>query len=184
MINTTAERIATMIVTVRPARKIHQTLSVLWILIKDSIVGPETVVRWHRKGLARLSLLKISTGLGEAGDFHEPAVPYRSWWRFSLALYRSSFSVFAAAPRSNSGLSLVSISWRFCVDNAPLGLSYHPWTGCFGCCFIESGHRSSTLWSWSNPQPWSNGIVGASGSTGAGAQGLRGGRGSAQTSVI
>jgi phosphoglycerate dehydrogenase-like enzyme len=31
-----------------------------------------------------LSLLKISTGLREAGDFHEPAVPYRSWWRFSL----------------------------------------------------------------------------------------------------
>jgi hypothetical protein len=28
---------------------------------------------------AALSLLKISTGLREAGDFREPAVPSRSW---------------------------------------------------------------------------------------------------------
>ena len=33
-----------------------------------------------------LSLLKISTGLRETGDFHEPTVPLRSWWRFSLPL--------------------------------------------------------------------------------------------------
>jgi len=33
---------------------------------------------------ASLSLLKISTGLGEAGDFRKAAVPSRSWWRFSL----------------------------------------------------------------------------------------------------
>jgi hypothetical protein len=26
-----------------------------------------------------LSLLKMSTGLREAGDFHEPAVPSQSW---------------------------------------------------------------------------------------------------------
>jgi hypothetical protein len=57
-----------------------------------------------------LSLLKISTGLREAGDFREPAVPSRSWWRFSLPFYRSWFFVFAAAPRSNSRLSLFSIS--------------------------------------------------------------------------
>src|SRR5262245_14180452 len=61
-----------------------------------------------------LSLLKISTGLREAGDFREPAV------RFSLPLYRSSFCVFAAAPRLNSDLSLFSISWPFCTDNAPV----------------------------------------------------------------
>jgi hypothetical protein len=38
----------------------------------------------------------------EAGDFREPAVPSRSWWRFSLPFYRSWFFVFAAAPRSAS----------------------------------------------------------------------------------
>src|SRR5881394_3261610 len=37
---------------------------------------------------------------------------------FSLPLYRSSFSAFAAALRSNSNLSLFSISWPFCADNA------------------------------------------------------------------
>jgi hypothetical protein len=36
--------------------------------------------------LRDLSLLKIFTGLGGTGDFHEPTVPLRSWWRFSLPL--------------------------------------------------------------------------------------------------
>jgi branched-chain amino acid transport system permease protein len=30
-------------------------------------------------GAYLVSLLKISTGLTEAGDFHEPAVPSRTW---------------------------------------------------------------------------------------------------------
>jgi hypothetical protein len=42
-------------------------------------------------------------------------------------LYRSWFSVFAPAARSNSSLSLFSISWPFCADNAPVDLSFHPW---------------------------------------------------------
>src|SRR5437763_15481285 len=42
------------------------------------ILKPETVIRWHRAGF-RVSLLKISAGLREAGDFCEPAVPSRSW---------------------------------------------------------------------------------------------------------
>jgi hypothetical protein len=51
-----------------------------------------------------------------------------------LPLYRSSFSVFAAAPRSNSSLSLFSISGSFCADNAPVDLSCHPWIDFYGCC--------------------------------------------------
>ena len=46
-----------------------------------------------------------------------------------MPLFRSSPSVFAAAPRSNSSLSLLSISWPFCADNAPVDLSFHPWIG-------------------------------------------------------
>jgi hypothetical protein len=53
-------------------------------------------------------------------------------WRFSYSLYRSSFSVFVAAPRSNSNLSLFSISWPFCADNAQADLSFYPWIGFYG----------------------------------------------------
>jgi len=125
-------------------------------------------------------LAQISTGLREAGDFHEPAVPLRSWWRFSLPLRRSSFSVFAAAPRSNSSLSLFSISWPFCADNAPVDLSFHPWIGFYGCCSTGSLPRSSTRWYWSSPQPSSRGIARASGSIGAGNHVARDGPGSAR----
>jgi transposase-like protein len=45
--------------------------------------GPEAL----EDKASRLSLLKISTGLRETGDFHEPTVPLRSWWRFSLPLH-------------------------------------------------------------------------------------------------
>src|SRR6266850_2192779 len=132
------------------------------------------------RGYLWLSLLKMSTGLREAGDFHEPAVPSRSWCRFSLPLYRSWFSVFAPAPRSNSSLSLFSISWPFCADDAPVDLSFHPWIGFYGCCSTGFGPRSSTRWYWSSPQPWSSGIARASDSIGAGDHVVRDGPGPVQ----
>jgi hypothetical protein len=95
-----------------------------------------------------------------------------------LPLYRSWFSVFAAAPRSNSNLSLFSINWPFCADNAPVDLRFHPWIGFYGCCSTGSGPRSSTRWYWSSPQPWSRGIARASGSIGAGDHVVRDGPGS------
>src|SRR5260370_16094723 len=66
-----------------------------------------------------LSLLKIYHRTDTAGDSGGLVVPLRPWWRFSLPLFRSSPSVFAAAPRSNSSLSLLSISWPFCADSGP-----------------------------------------------------------------
>jgi hypothetical protein len=41
-------------------------------------------------------------------------------------LFRSSPSAFAAAPRSNSSLSLFNINWLFCTDNALVEPSFHP----------------------------------------------------------
>jgi hypothetical protein len=55
-----------------------------------------------------------------------------------LPSFRSSPSVFAAAPRSNSRLSLLSISWPFCADSAPVDLSFHLWIGWYGYCSIGS----------------------------------------------
>src|SRR5260221_6400789 len=131
-----------------------------------------------------LSLLKIYHGPDTAGDSGGLVVPLRPWWRFSLPLFRSSPSVFAAAPHSNSSLSLLSISWPFCADSAPVDLSFHLWIGCYGCCSIGSGPRSSTQWWWLGPQPSSSGIAGASGSIGAGDHAVRDGPGSTQKSVI
>src|SRR5262245_20123956 len=42
---------------------------------------------------------QFSTASRKGGDFRRPAVPSRSWGRFSPPLFRSSPSVFAAAPR-------------------------------------------------------------------------------------
>jgi hypothetical protein len=41
-------------------------------------------------------------------------------------------STFAAAPRSNSHVSLSNISRPFCADNAPIDLSFHPCIAAMG----------------------------------------------------
>jgi hypothetical protein len=60
-------------------------------IVDDTGVATWTVSRFHRgqsnayacdralQRIVSLSLLKISTGLTEAGDFDEPAVPSRTW---------------------------------------------------------------------------------------------------------
>jgi hypothetical protein len=58
------------------------------------------------------------------------AVPSRSWGRFSPPLFRSSLSVFAAAPRWNLSLLPFSISWLSCTDSGPVGLRFHLSIGC------------------------------------------------------
>jgi hypothetical protein len=129
-----------------------------------------------------LCLLKISTGLREAGDFRELAVPSRSWRRFSLPLYRSWFSVFAAASRSNSRLSLLSISWPCCADNAPADLSFPPWIAFYGCCStLAADHRCDGIC-----QAGNRGAMASqgSGSTGAGDHAVRDDPRSAQRSVL
>src|SRR5258708_23641094 len=131
-----------------------------------------------------LSLLKIYHRTDTAGDSGGLVVPLRPWWRFSLPLFRSSPSVFAAAPRSNSSLSLLSISWPFCADSAPVDLSFHLWIGWYRCCSILSRRRASTQWCWLGPQPSPGGRAGASGSIGAGYHVVRDGPGSTQKSVI
>src|SRR5262245_45433765 len=95
-----------------------------------------------------------------------------------FAVVRSSFSVFAAALRSDSNLSPLRIIWHFCADSAPVDLNFHPWIGFYGYCCIESGPRSFTRWHWSSPQPWLTGIARASGSTGAGDHVVQDGPGS------
>ena len=64
------------------APRIHGELLKLGIEISQATVG-----RWMPWRPKVLSLLKISTGLRETGDFHETTVPLRSWWRFSLPLH-------------------------------------------------------------------------------------------------
>src|SRR5437773_1661781 len=56
------------------APRIHGELLKLGINISQATVG-----RWMPWRPKVLSLLKISTGPRQAGDFHEPAVPSRSW---------------------------------------------------------------------------------------------------------
>jgi hypothetical protein len=95
-----------------------------------------------RNGGVDLSLLKFNRAW-EAGDFHEPAVLSLSWSQFSLPLYRYLFSVSAAAPRSNSSLSLFSISWPFYADNARSSSAFIPGSASMGVALsdLAPGHR-------------------------------------------
>ena len=61
----------------------------------SNCVGPRKITPSSEPSMpkpAPLSLLKISTGLREVGYFREPAVPSRSWWRFSLPFIDLGFS--------------------------------------------------------------------------------------------
>ena len=74
------------------------------------------------QGASFLSLLKISTGLRETGDFHEPTVRLRSWWRRDLIRRMSRANPLWGAPRIHGELLKLGIK----ISQATVG-RWMPW---------------------------------------------------------
>ena len=111
------------------------------------------------------------------------AVTVTIWGRFSPPLFRSSNSVFAAAPPWNLSLLPATSGDRPAATASRSASAFIPRPAPLGVALTRFG-RSSTRWYWSSRQPWSNGIAKASGSIGGGDHTVPDDPRSAQKSVI
>src|SRR3954453_16245196 len=90
----------------------------------------KTFLRNHMEGIASIDLFVV------------PTIAFEQLFAFFVLGHGRRQLLWIAVTRNPS---------------VPVDLSFHPWTGSCGCGSTGFGRRSSTRWSWSSRQLWSNG---------------------------